>query len=360
MPPATVQDHACPGAAVPAPTQGAASFVTGGSGFVGRRVIEDLVRRGQEVRALTRSEASADVVRRLGAVPVAGDLGDAAAMAAGMRRCGVVFHAAAKVALWGDWKDFHRDTVQGTANVIAAARAAGVPCLVHVGTEAVLADGRPIIAADESRPIPAGPNGPYPRSKALAEQLVIAANGPDLRTVVVRPRFIWGEGDTALLPRLTAAMKSGAWIWFGDRHHLTSTCHVANVSHGMLLAAERGRGGEVYFLTDGPPVDFAAFITRFVGTRGVKPPPWRAPLWVADAIAALCETVWPLVARVTDMEPPLTRTAVNLFFREVTVNGAKARCELGYEPVMTVDEGMRRLAATAPARPEGGTMAQVR
>jgi nucleoside-diphosphate-sugar epimerase len=322
------------------------AFVTGGAGFVGRQLIADLIARGWQVRALVRSPASAEVVRRRGAVPVMGDLADTAAMTDGMRGCGVVFHAAAKVALWGDWKDFERDTVQGTANVIEAARGAGVPTLVHVGTEAVLADGGPIIDADETRPIPAHPNGPYPRSKALAEQMVRAANGSELRTVVVRPRFIWGEGDTSLLPRLAAAMKAGTWIWFGDRHHRMSTCHVANVSHGMILAAERGQGGEVYFLTDGEPVDFAAFITRMVGTQGVTPPRWGAPLSVAEGIAAAAEAAWSVVGSLTGTEPPLTRTAVNLFFREVTVRDAKARRELGYAPVITIEEGMQGLTRT--------------
>ena len=326
------------------PAPGSAAFVTGGSGFVGRRLIADLVARGCQVRALARSPASAEVVRRRGAVPVSGDLADIATMTKGMHGCGVVFHAAAKVALWGDWKDFERETVQGTANVIEAARAAGVPTLLHVGTEAVLADGGPIIDADETRPIPSHPNGPYPRSKALAEQLVRAANGPGLRTVVVRPRFIWGEGDTSLLPVLAAAMKAGTWIWFGDRHHRMSTCHVANVSHGMMLAAERGRGGEVYFLTDGEPVDFAAFITRMVATQGVTPPRWGAPLWVADAIAAAAEAAWSVAGPLTGTEPPLSKTAVNLFFREVTVRDAKARRELGYAPVISIDEGMQGLA----------------
>jgi nucleoside-diphosphate-sugar epimerase len=342
--------------APPLPASGSAAFVTGGSGFVGRRLIRDLVSRSWQVRALARTPEATETVRRLGAMPVAGDLAAVAAMAEAMRGCATVFHAAARVALWDDWAAFERDTVQGTANVIAATREAGVPCLVHVGTEAVLADGGPIVNADETMPIPANPNGPYPRSKAIAERLVVAANGPALRTVVVRPRLIWGEDDTVLLPQLVAAMQAGLWVWFGDRHHRTSTCNVANVSHGMRLAAERGQGGEVYFLTDGPPVELEAFITRLVATKGVKAPRLRAPLWVADSIAAASEAVWPLLGRLTASEPPLPKTAVNLFFREVTVSDAKARRELGYAPIVTVEEGLAALAhgERFTATPMGG------
>ena len=320
------------------------AFVTGGSGFIGRRLVGALVRQGRAVRALARSPAAAATLARLGAVPVAGDLADRAALVEGMRGCATVFHAAARVALWGKRAAFMRDTVQGTANVVAAARAAGVACLVHVGTEAVLADGGPIVDADETRKLPARPNGPYPWSKGLAERAVLAANGEGLRTVSVRPRFVWGAGDTVLLPFLTSAMRGGAFVWFGDRHHRMSTCHVANTVHGLLLAEACGRGGEGYFVTDGAPVDFADFLARLVATQGVRAGGVGAPLWVADLLATLGEAAWRVLPFLPDSGPPLTRTTVNLFFREVTVCDAKARRELGYRPVMSIEDGLRELA----------------
>ncbi len=323
------------------------AFVTGGSGFIGRCLLGELVRQGRPVRALARSPQAAETVARLGAVPVRGDLADRGALAEGMRGCGTVFHAAARVALWGDRAGFARDTVEGTANVVAAARDAGVACLVHVGTEAVLADGGPIVDADETRPYPARPNGPYPWSKGLAERAVLAANGGGLRTVSVRPRFVWGAGDTALLPRLAAAMRTGLFVWFGHRHHRMSTCHVANVVHGLLLGEARGRGGEAYFVTDGAPVDFADFLTRLVATQGVRARGVGAPLWAADLLAAAGEGLWRALPFLPESGPPLTRTTVNLFFREVTVSDAKARRDLGYAPVVSIEAGLRELAARA-------------
>jgi len=120
-----------------------------------------------------------------------------------------------------------------------------------------------------------------------------------------------------------------------------STCHVRNVSHGTRLALRRGRPGEIYFLTDGEPVPFRDFITRLILTQGVDPGDRTAPMWLADALAAISETAWRILP--LKGEPPLTRTAMNLFFREVTVNDAKARRELGYRPVVSVDEGLREL-----------------
>lgn len=325
-------------------SQGERVFVTGGSGFLGRALIAALRERGSLVRALARSEKAADAVRGAGAEPVPGDLDDERALREGMEGCAAVYHAAAKVELWGRREDFLRITVGGTERVIEAARAAAVPRLVHVSTEAVLAGGAPLAGVDERTPLPARPVGLYPLSKGMAEQRALAANAPDLTSVVVRPRFIWGRGDTVLLPGLVAAMKSGAWFWFGGGRHRSSTCHVRNVCVGTLLAAEKGRGGEIYFLTDGEPLEFRDFVTRMVRTQGVEPPAREAPLWLGDALARISEWLWqefPIGG-----EPPLTRTAMNLFFREVTLSDAKARSELGYRPVLSVEQGLAELATT--------------
>jgi nucleoside-diphosphate-sugar epimerase len=160
---------------------------------------------------------------------------------------------------------------------------------------------------------------------------------------VVRPRFIWGRGDTTLLPQIGRAMRSGAWAWFGGGHHLMSTCHVRNVIEGTLLAAERGRGGEIYFLTDGTPMEFRDFLTRLVATQGVVAPAREAPMWVLDGLAGVGEFVWrgfSLAGR-----PPMTRTAVNLMFREVTVVDRKARDEIGYGSHVSIEQGMQELRA---------------
>lgn len=312
------------------------AFVTGGSGFVGKRLITALVARGIEVRALARSETAAIAVRGVGAAPVRGDLGDAAEMQAGMADCDVVFHAAAFVDEHGKLADFMRVTVDGTANTLAAAKAAGVARFVHVGTEAVLGDGHPIIQADETRPISPNPAGPYGLSKGLAEKAVIAANAPGFTTVVIRPRFIWGLGDTSLLPKLVAAVKGGKFAWIGGGHYLTSTCHIANVIEGALLAAEKGKGGEVYFLTDGPPVDFREFMTAMLATQGVDAGTRTVPRWVAKTLATL--TAWMKT-------PPVTKTAVALVGGEVTVVDAKARRELGYTSAVTRDAGLAEMRA---------------
>jgi nucleoside-diphosphate-sugar epimerase len=314
----------------------AIAFVTGGSGFVGRNLIRALVARGVTVRALARSDKSIAAVEALGATAVKGDLDDRDAMQRGMTGADVIYHAAAQTDQNASRADFHRVTVVGTDNALAAARAAGVKRFVHVGTEAVLADGKPIVRADETRPRASRPAGAYPWSKGLAEEKVIAANGGGFETVVIRPRFIWGADDTSVLPELIAAVKAGRFGWIGGGHYLTSTCHIANVVEGALLAAERGAPGGIYFLTDGEPVELRGFVTDMLRTQGVEPGDREVPLWVARLAATL--TGW-------RKKPILRKQEIALFGVEVTVVDQKARDELGYVGKMTREQGLAEMRA---------------
>ncbi len=321
------------------------AFVTGGSGFIGQALLRRLTGDGWTVRALARSDASAATVRAAGAEPVGGDLADVAAMRAGAEGADVAFHLAAKLGDSGEWEEFQRGTVEGTDNALAACREAGVPRFVHTGTEAALMDGNALEGADETWPLKPDSPAFYPRSKARAEQAVLAANGDGFETVALRPRFVWGAGDTTLLPVLEDMVRSGKFAWIGGGSHLTSTTHVDNTVEGLVLAAVKGRPGQAYFVTDGPPVRFRDFLTRMLATQGVDEPTRSIPLGMARPLAAVAESSW----RVLPLpgEPPVTRFAVWASGLECTIDDSKARRELGYEPVVSVDEGMDALAAAS-------------
>jgi len=293
------------------------------------------------VRALARSERAAERVREFGAEPVSGDLDNRDALRAGAEGCEFAFHAAAKVEDWGDPADFERLNVRGTQNVIDACRNAGVRRFVHVGTEAALMVGQPLINVDESAPLRPDSAALYSSSKAKAEQLVRAANGDGLETVVVRPRFVWGRGDTTLLPQIIEMVRSGRFRWVGGGGQLTATTHIDNTVEGLWLGATKAPAGSVYFVTDGEPVVFREFLTKMLATQGVTIPDKSVPLGVAKAAAASAERIWRLLKR--PGSPPLTRFAVWVSSQECTIDISRAERELGYRPVISREAGLAEL-----------------
>lgn len=320
-----------------------AAFVTGGSGFIGGALVRRLVAEGWRVRALARSDASAKAVAANGAEAVRGDLDDVGAMADGARGCDVTFHCAAQLGEWGTRAEFEHGNVQGTKNAIEASQRGGVQRFVHVGTEAALFDGEPLVMVDERAPLKPDSPALYSATKAQAEAVVLAAASPELETVVVRPRLVWGPGDTTVLPELVEAVDSGRFAWIGGGRHLTSTTHVDNVVEGLLLAAEKGTSGSAYFVTDGEPVEFRDFVTRWLATAGVEPGGRSVPAPLARVAAAAVERVWRLLR--LKSTPPITRLGVWLASLETTIDITRARTELGYEPIRGVDEGLAELAA---------------
>lgn len=296
---------------------------------------------GHTVRALARSDGSAERVAELGAEPVRGELSDREALRAAAAGCELGFHAAAKVEDWGPWEEFERDNIDGTRNVVEACAAAGVRRFVHVSTEAVMIAGEPLVDVDETAPTRPDSKAPYSRSKALAERLVLDSATDGFEPSVVRPRFVWGAGDRTLLPELVKMAKSGRLAWIGGGRHLTDITHVDNVVHGLRLAGERGRAGEAYFVTDGETVVFRDFVSELLRTQGVEPPTRTIPTPLAGALAAGGEALW----RVLPLRgaPPLTRFAFWVSSQQCTIDTSKARGELGYAPVRDRESGLAEL-----------------
>jgi len=330
--------------------KGTIAFVTGGAGFLGRRLIRNLVHyKAKKVIAIVRSEESANVIRQLGGTVVLGDIGLAESMVTmqqAMENADFVFHCAANVNAWGDYDEIYRDTVTGTENVLKSAKAAKVKRFVHCGTEAVLVVGKDLVNVNEDYPIPDHPKSfPYSRTKALAEKLVLSYNSPEMTTVVCRPRFIWGADDTKLLPQFIKAAKSGDLKWFNGGYYRTSHCNVQNVVEGMILAAFRGRSGGVYFLTDGPPTQFKVFMSRLLLTNEQQPPTADLPYWAIQSTAYALETAWWVAGFFKKISTPplITRQSLYLMAREITVDDTRARNELQYKARFSVDLGFKEM-----------------
>ncbi len=317
-------------------------FVTGASGFVGGAAVKHLKAAGHELRAMSRSEKSDAAIRALGAEPVRCDLENVEAKHIGHAEA--VVHCAAFVEQWGPRDAWKRFNVDGTQRMLDAARAAGVTRFIHIGTEAALFKGQHLRGVDETYPL--APDSPYPYSstKAQAEMLVRAANAPGFETIVLRPRFIWGPGDTTLLPVVVHMAKSGRWSWVNGGRNMTSSTHIANLTHAIELALTKGRGGEAYFILDDGVHPMRDMLTGMAASRGIALPEKNTPAWVVDALGATCEVLWSAFPMKGD--PPLTRFSAMILSRDAILKDDKARAEVGYAPVISVEEGMRQLVQT--------------
>jgi nucleoside-diphosphate-sugar epimerase len=317
------------------------TFVTGGSGFVGGATIRHFVAKGDDVRAMSRSENSDAAVQKLGAAAVRCDLENVTA--GNIDNAEAVVHCAAFVEQWGPKDAWKRFNVDGTARMLTAAKAAGVKRFIHISTESVLWRGQSLRNVDETYPL--APNSPYPyaATKAQAEQLVMAANAPGFETIILRPRFIWGPGDTTLMPTIEHLAKTGGWMWVNHGRCMTSTTHVANLVHAIELALTKGAGGEAYFILDDGVRSMHEMISGMAAARGITLPEKSIPGWLADTIGATCEGLWSTVPLKGD--PPITRFSAMILSRDSILNDAKARRIMGYRPVISVEDGMRALAA---------------
>ena len=322
-------------------------FLTGGSGFVGGAVLRQLGHR-HAFRALSRSLKSDEKITRSGGAVVRGDLQTVdQVMLAG---CDAVIHCAAFVEEWGPIEAYRAANVEGTRRLLDAARRAGVKRFVHIGTEAALFHGQAMRNIDESAPLALNSPFPYSRTKAEAEVAVVAANDPkaDFKAVILRPRLIWGEGDETVLPTVTDMIAKGRFMWIDGGKAETSTTHIDNLVRAIDLALMKGDGGAAYFVVDGPPTTFRDFLTRYLATIGVTAPDKAMPGWAARGLANLIEPIFRMTK--SPSAPPLTRFTAHIISRDCTINDAKARAELGYAPVVTLEAGLARLSKAAGRR----------
>jgi nucleoside-diphosphate-sugar epimerase len=321
-------------------------FLTGGSGFAGRHLLRRLREEGYDVVASARSLAASDVVLREGAVPWRGDLADFGRVAEVLSGCSAVVHAAAHLKFWGPWTGFEAINVGLTQGLLEAARSAGVPNFVHVGAASVVMHTRgPMLGVDESAPLVDSPWLPYSSTKARAESAVLRAATSALRTVVLRPPFIWGPGD-AVDRDLGAAIQRGRFGWFSGGHYPYATCHVANLAEAVVLALDARVSGEALFVSDGEPVELRSFLSRRIAAAGMAATRLSVPTAAGWALAGALELAWRTLR--LDTEPPLVRETVRLMGYPFTLDIGRARQRLGYRPVVTIDEGLGQLAAAKP------------
>jgi 2-alkyl-3-oxoalkanoate reductase len=338
------------------------TLVTGGTGFLGRRLVERLLAEGRAVAVLGRTPAP-DLEAR-GVRFVRASLDDAGAIAAACENVETIFHVAAKVGVWGRYEDFYRINVLGTRALLDGARAHGVENFVHTSTPSVVYNGQALTGADESLPLTTNCPSPYPLTKAVAERDVLAANSPALRTVALRPHLIWGAGDPHLVPRVLARARAGRLRIVGQGTNRVDMVHVENAVDAHLLAEAAlkkrllvrdsaagakllsGPGiaaGRAYFITNDEPVVLWDWINKLLTALGEPPVTKRISLRAALAIGMICETLWrslPLTG-----EPPMTRFIAAELAKDHWFDLRAARRDLAYTPRVSMAQGTAELVA---------------
>lgn len=318
-------------------------LVTGGGGFLGGAIVRRLVERGERVRSFSRGDYPE--LTQLGVEQVRGDLADAAAVARACEGVEAVFHVAARPGVWGPYEDYYRANTEGTHNVIAACQSAGVARLVYTSSPSVVFDGRDMEGADESAPYPDHYEAHYPRTKALAEQAVLAAGRAGLPVIVLRPHLIWGPGDNHLVPRILA--RAGRLRRVGDGTNKVDTIYIDNAAHAHVLAEEKLRenpslSGRVYFISQDEPVPLWEMIDRILAAGGLGPVRKTIAPGAARFAGALCEGIYKLLG--IKSEPPMTRFVAGELATSHWFDISAAKRDLGYAPIVSTEEGLARLA----------------
>lgn len=322
------------------------ALVTGGGGFLGGAIVRRLIESGHRVRTFQRGDYPA--LENLGAEQIRGDIADREAVDRAMQGVDLVFHVAAKVDMWGAYEPFRLTNVVGTENVLGSMRENGVSKLVFTSSPSVVHGRGDLEGVDESVPYPDHFDAAYPATKAIAERMVLGANSAEFATVALRPHLIWGPRDTNLVPRLVARAKAGQLRWVGDGTNLVDTAYIDNVVQAHMLAADRIEAGAVcagqpYFISNGDPRPMKEIVNGILAAAGVPPVERSVPKFAALAAGTIFETAHRLLP--LGGEPRMTRVIAHHFATSHWYDIGAARRDLGYEPEISIEEGLRRLAA---------------
>jgi len=320
-------------------------LVTGGGGFLGTVICRMLRARGDAVLSVARRRHAA-----LDALGVQQEQVDISVLDPLLHvSCGVdaVIHVAAKAGAWGSWDDYYAANVAGTDHVLAACRLNGIPRLVYTSTPSVVHAGGDLEGVDESVPYATHFRAHYPHTKAIAEQRVLAANDAKLSTIALRPHLIWGPGDNHLLPRILARARSGRLRFVGRERKRIDVVYVDNAAQAHLDALDRlapaaACAGRAYFISQGEPIHGDDMINAMLRACGMPPETRRVPYAVAFAAGALLEAVYSVLR--IESEPPMTRFVAEQLATAHWYDISAARRDLGYQPSISIEEGMLRLA----------------
>lgn len=317
-------------------------LVTGGGGFLGSAIVRRLVERGDRVISFSRNRHAG--LGSLGVEQISGEIQDKKAVANACRNMDAVYHVAAKPGVWGAYDEFYGINYTGTLNVIDACRSQNVKRLIYTSSPSVVFDGSSMEGVDETVPYPSRHNAAYPETKALAEAAVRNAALGGLSSVILRPHLIWGPGDNHLVPRILARGPKLRIV--GDGENIVDTVYIDNAAEAHILADNALKkhpelSGRIYFISQGEPLNLWKMVNDILDTGGQKPVTRKISARKAKAAGMILEMLYKLFH--ISSEPPMTRFVAEELATSHWFDISAARRDLGYNPRITTQEGLKRL-----------------
>lgn len=313
-------------------------FITGGSGFLGRHLIPVLRAEGHELTLLVRSQQQAESLQQAGIHTVVGSLDNIADWQDALAGQEAIIHLAAPLDFWGRWRTMKQAIAEATVHLYRAADQHQVKRFIHISSESVLQNEKPLLDIDESFPYQ-DPDSYYGRAKQLAEEYLLTENG-DTECIILRPTCIWGEG-VSLLDNVATKINRGQFMWIDNGDTVIETVHVKNVVEAIRLSLRSGRNKNIYFVTDENPQTVREFFTKLLATKRIIPPEKNLPRWLGRMLAKTIEGLWRLLF--LPGTPPLTHFEWSFVALPRRYRIDKIKQDMGYEPVISEAEGLAEM-----------------
>ena len=319
-------------------------LVTGGGGFLGSAICSMLVKRGDQVQSISRQAYPG--LATMGISQFRGDLVDKGKIYSAAQGCDAIIHTAAKAGIWGDYSSYYQANVLGTQNIIEVCRELRITKLVYTSSPSVVFSGGDMEGVNESAPYPKRYLTAYPKTKAIAEQMVLNANDENLATVSLRPHLIWGPGDNHLVPRILARAKAGKLRKIGSRDVLVDSVYIDNAASAHILALDRLNfnspcSGKAYFISNGEPWKLWDLVNEIILAGKGNVVNKTVSVSLAYFMGWLFEIIYTISRK--HAEPPMTRFLAKELSTSHWFDISNARRDLGYVPMITIREGLDRL-----------------
>ena len=314
-------------------------FVTGASGFVGKSLLEDLLKEGHEVYGLVREERMAEFPKERKAKPVIGDLFAVKHFKNKLYGMDAVIHLGARIKFVGGLDDFYAINVAATSDLIHSAIEEGVKKFIYVSAAAIVLDGNSLIDITEEYRPGKMIRSNYLKSKLLAEDKILKRR-KEIQVIILRPPVIWGP-DMRIMEAFKSTIRKMGFPTIGDINHHLATCHVKNLNAAILQSLKSKNGEGIYLISDGEKVQTKKFMSELIEGYGMEMGNMHMPKKTALLMAGFLEFIWKVFH--IQHELPITTLIVHLMGTEFTINDTKARKELGYRNVISIEQGLRQL-----------------